>query len=248
MRTAISLRGVGKRFRVEHAHRPHTLHEALTRGFGRLQPADTFWALRDVDLDVEAGSSLGLIGANGAGKSTLLRLIARVGRPDTGTIDVDGHLSALLDLGAGFHPDLTGRENVMVNGVIIGMTRAEVEQRFDDIVAFAELEAFIDNPMRTYSTGMRMRLAFSLAVLAEPSVLLVDEVLAVGDMAFQEKCTDRIAELRARGCTMLLCSHNNELILELCDKAALLETGRLTEVGPAGAVLDAYTRASRRHD
>jgi len=245
---AISVRGVGKRFRVEHAHRPHTLHEALTRGFGRLQPADTFWALRDIDLDVPAGSSLGLIGANGAGKSTLLRLIARVGRPDTGCIEVNGSLSALLDLGAGFHPDLTGRENVIVSGVIIGMRRAEVERRFDEIVAFAELEAFIDNPMRTYSTGMRMRLAFSLAVLAEPAVLLVDEVLTVGDLNFQEKCTNRITELRASGCTMLLCSHDTNLILELCDGAAWLEGGRINRVGAAGEILEAYTRASKRHD
>jgi lipopolysaccharide transport system ATP-binding protein len=207
-----------------------------------------FWALRDIDLDVAAGSSLGLIGANGAGKSTLLRLIARVGRPDTGRIDVNGSLSALLDLGAGFHPDLTGRENVIVSGVIIGMRRAEVERRFDEIVAFAELEAFIDNPMRTYSTGMRMRLAFSLAVLAEPAVLLVDEVLTVGDLNFQEKCTSRIAELRARGCTMLLCSHDTNLILELCDSAAWLEGGRINRVGAAGDILEAYTLASKRHD
>jgi lipopolysaccharide transport system ATP-binding protein len=245
---AVSVHGVGKRFRVHHTHRPQTLHEALARGFNRLQPADTFWALRDVDFDVQAGTSLGLIGANGAGKSTLLRLIARVGRPDTGRIEVRGSLSALLDLGAGFHPDLTGRENVIVNGVIIGMTRMEVERRFDEIVAFAELEAFIDNPMRTYSTGMRMRLAFSLAVLSEPSVLLVDEVLTVGDLAFQEKCTDRITELRSRGCTMLLCSHDANLIVDLCDRAAWLENGRVTRVGPAQDVLDAYTRASRRHD
>jgi lipopolysaccharide transport system ATP-binding protein len=245
---AISVRGVGKRFRVEHAHRPHTLHEALTRGFGRLEPADMFWALRDIDLDVAAGSSLGLIGANGAGKSTLLRLIARVGRPDTGRIEVNGSLSALLDLGAGFHPDLTGRENVIVSGVIIGMRRAEVERRFDEIVAFAELEAFIDNPMRTYSTGMRMRLAFSLAVLAEPAVLLVDEVLTVGDLNFQEKCINRITELRARGCTMLLCSHDNNLILELCDSAAWLEGGRINRAGAAGEILEAYTQASKRHD
>lgn len=205
-------------------------------------------AVKNVSMDVKEGEFVTLIGANGAGKSTLLRLIARVGRPDTGRIEVRGSLSALLDLGAGFHPDLTGRENVIVNGVIIGMTRMEVERRFDEIVAFAELEAFIDNPMRTYSTGMRMRLAFSLAVLSEPSVLLVDEVLTVGDLAFQEKCTDRIAELRSRGCTMLLCSHDANLIVDLCDRAAWLENGRVTRVGPAQDVLDAYTRASRRHD
>jgi lipopolysaccharide transport system ATP-binding protein len=178
----------------------------------------------------------------------MLLLIARVGLPDTCRFEVRCSLSSLLDLGAGFHPDLTGRENVIVNGVIIGMTRMEVERRFDEIVAFAELEAFIDNPMRTYSTGMRMRLAFSLAVLSEPSVLLVDEVLTVGDLAFQEKCTDRITELRSRGCTMLLCSHDANLIVDLCDRAAWLENGRVTRVGPAQDVLDAYTRASRRHD
>ncbi|MGH7502658.1 MAG: ABC transporter ATP-binding protein [Longimicrobiales bacterium] len=247
MMPAISLRGVGKRFRIPHAHRPQTLHEALTRGFGRLEPAHTFWALRDIDFDVESGSSLGLIGANGAGKSTLLRLIAKVGRPDTGTIDVQGRISALLDLGAGFHPDLTGRENVIVSAVIMGMSHAGVVRRFDEIVSFAELEASIDNPLRTYSTGMRMRLAFAVAALGDPAILLVDEVLAVGDVAFQHKCTRRIAEMRAHGCTMVLCSHDTNLILELCDRAVWLERGRIADSGEARPVLEAYTFAAEHH-
>ena len=160
--TAIEVRGVAKQYRVHHAHRPRTLHEALSHGFRRLAPTDTFWALRGVTLEVPVGWSIGLIGANGAGKSTLLRLMAKVGRPDVGTINIHGRMAALLDLGAGFHDDLTGRENVMVAGVISGLTRPEVRQRFDEIVEFSELSEFIDNPVRTYSTGMRLRLAIML--------------------------------------------------------------------------------------
>lgn len=168
MTSAITVRGVSKRFWKYPPHRPSTLHEALVQGFRKLRASETFWALHDVDLDVPYGACLGLVGANGAGKSTLLRLIAHVGRPDAGTIDVRGRLSALLDLGTGFHPDLTGRENVLLGGVIGGLTRSEVRRRFDEIVA-AELESFIDNPLRTFSSGMRLRLAFAVAALTRSS-------------------------------------------------------------------------------
>jgi lipopolysaccharide transport system ATP-binding protein len=241
---AISVRHVSKRFRQYHAHRPHTLHEALTRGFHALGSPEMFWALRDIDFEVPRGVAMGLVGSNGAGKSTLLRLIAQVGRPDSGTIDVGGRVGALLELGTGFHPDLTGRENVLLTGVISGLPRREVKRRFDEIVAFSELESFIDNPLRTFSTGMRLRLAFSVAVLAEPEILLVDEVLVVGDLAFQHKCVRQIQKLRAKGCTLMLCTHDTALIRDLCDSAVWLDAGRIAAAGPALTVLEDYVRAS----
>jgi lipopolysaccharide transport system ATP-binding protein len=241
---AISVRGVSKRFRQYPPHRPSTLHEALARGFGRLRPSTTFWALRDVDLEVPYGATVGLVGANGAGKSTLLRLIAQVGRPDAGKIEVRGRASALLDLGTGFHPDLTGRENVLLGGVISGLSRREVKDRFDEIVAFSELESFIDNPLRTFSTGMRLRLAFAVATLVDPEVLLVDEVLVVGDLPFQHKCVRRIEQLKSKGCTLLLCTHDTVLIRDMCDSAVWLDAGRIMAFGPAQPVIDGYVRAS----
>jgi lipopolysaccharide transport system ATP-binding protein len=241
---AITVRGVSKRFWSYPPHRPSTLHEALVRGFRKLRASETFWALRDVDLDVPYGTSLGLVGANGAGKSTLLRLIAHVGRPDAGTITVGGRLSALLDLGTGFHPDLTGRENVFLGGVIGGLTRGEVRRRFDEIVAFAELESFIDNPLRTFSSGMRLRLAFSVAALTEPEILLVDEVLVVGDLAFQHKCVRRIEDLKMKGCTLVVCTHDPGMVRELCDSAVWLDAGRVAAAGSSAIVVADYTRAA----
>jgi homopolymeric O-antigen transport system ATP-binding protein len=241
---AIAVRHVSKRFRQYHAHRPYTLHEALTGGFRALRSAETFWALRDIDFEVPRGSTIGLVGSNGAGKSTLLRLIAQVGRPDSGRIDVSGRVGALLELGTGFHPDLTGRENVLLAGVISGLLRREVRRRFDEIVAFSELESFIDNPLRTFSTGMRLRLAFSVAVLAEPEILLVDEVLVVGDLAFQHKCVRQIEHLKAKGCTLVLCAHDCGLIRDLCDSAVWLDAGRIAAAGPAPTVLENYRRAA----
>src|SRR5438874_8286664 len=188
MRGTVVVQGLGKQFRRYHRDRPVTLKEAVVRGLRQMKPVEQFWALRELSCSVAAGRTIGVIGGNGAGKSTLLRLIGGVGRPDEGALTVKGRIDALLDLGAGFHPDLTGRENVFISGVINGLTRREVSQQFDSIVAFAELEEFIDSPMRTYSTGMQMRLAFSVATHTHPKVLLIDEVLAVGDLAFQHKC------------------------------------------------------------
>lgn len=237
---AIEVRGVGKRFRRYHPDRPATLKESLTRGLGRLRPTEVFWGLRDVSFDVQPGRMVGLIGHNGAGKSTLLRLIGGVGRPDEGRIRTRGRVGALLDLGAGFHPDLTGRENAYLAGVIAGLTRRDVTRRFDDIVSFAELEAFIDSPLRTYSTGMQMRLAFSVAAHTDPDVLLVDEVLAVGDIAFQRKCLDRIARFQADGCAIVLVSHDAQQVRELCDETLWLRRGQLVAHGSTPDVLDAY--------
>ena len=238
-RGEILVRRVGKVFRRYPEDRPWTLQEAAIRAFRRHR-VEHFWALRDVSFHVAPGRMSGLVGQNGAGKSTLLRLIGGVGRPDEGEVETCGRLGALLELGAGFHPDLTGREGVYVNGVISGLTRRQVDERFDEIVDFAELQEFIHSPLRTYSTGMQMRLAFAVAVHTDPELLLIDEVLAVGDAAFQRKCLDRIARVRSDGCTIVLVSHDARLIRELCDEALWLDGGRVAQAGGAARVVDAY--------
>jgi lipopolysaccharide transport system ATP-binding protein len=240
MPDAIAVQNLGKRFRRYHADRPNTLKEALLRGLRRIRPAEYLWALRDVSFRIPPGRMVGVVGPNGAGKSTLLRLIGGVGLPDEGSVTVRGRIGALLDLGTGFHPDLTGHENVFVNGVISGLTRHEVARRFDSIVAFAELEEFIDNPLRTYSTGMQMRLGFAVAAHTDPEILLIDEILAVGDLAFQRKCLERIAQFKDQGCTIVLVSHDAGSIQRLCDEALWLRQGKLVACGPADVVAGQY--------
>jgi lipopolysaccharide transport system ATP-binding protein len=183
---------------------------------------------------------LGVLGRNGAGKSTLLKLLGAIDIPDEGQLSVHGHVGALLTLGAGFHPDLTGRENVFVSGVVHGLTRADVRQRFDSIVDFAELEEFIDSPLRIYSTGMTMRLGFAVAIHMEPEVLLIDEVLAVGDVSFQRKCIERIERFKSAGCTIILISHDPNSIRKLCDEVIWLDAGQLVAHGAADAVVEQY--------
>ena len=209
-------------------------------GNRRARGADLFWALRNVSFEIQPGRMVGIIGPNGAGKSTLLRLIGGIGQPDEGSLVVNGRVAGLLELGAGFHPDLTGRENVFVTGVVGGLTRAEVAKRFDSIVAFAELERFIDSPLRTYSSGMYMRLAFSVAVHVQPDVLLVDEVLAVGDLEFQGKCLERIAEFKRNGSTIVLVTHDANTVRDLCDEAVWLDEGEVAEYGEAREVASHY--------
>ena len=240
MNNAIVVKGLSKQYYQYPADRPWTLHETLVRGFRRIRPHERFWALRDVSFSITPGRVVGIMGSNGSGKSTLLRLIAGVGRPDTGSIQVNQRIAGLLDLGTGFHPELTGRENVFVNGVISGLTRSEVRQNFDSIVAFAELESFIDNPIRTYSTGMQMRLGFAIAIHAHPELLLIDEILSVGDHAFQHKCLDRIAQFKADGCTILIVSHDTGQFHEFCDEAIWLNKGHLAAMGPVGSVVEKY--------
>jgi lipopolysaccharide transport system ATP-binding protein len=240
MRWAISIQGVSRVYRRYHADRAWTWQEALVRGWRTRPAAELFWALREVSVNIAPGRMVGVIGQNGAGKSTLLRLVGGVGRPDAGRIEVHGRLGALLELGAGFHHELTGRENVNIGGVISGLTKAEVARRFDAIVSFAELENFIDSPLRTYSSGMVMRLAFAVAAHIEPEVLLIDEVLSVGDLAFQEKSLKRIRDFNANGCTILLVSHNTDLVSQLCDEVVWLRAGRLVAYGPAEEVTEAY--------
>ena len=243
MSNAIVVQGVSKQFRRYHLNRPWTLQEAIQRGLRRLRPTQYFWALHDVSFVVPPGCVVGVIGPNGAGKSTLLRLIGGVGRADAGKIEVNGKVGALLDLGAGFHPELTGRENVLVSGVIGGLTRREVAQRFDSIIDFSELSEFIDYPLHTYSTGMQMRLAFAIAVHVKPEILLIDEVLSVGDFPFQRKCLDRIARFKSHGCTIVLVSHETGLIRDLCDEVLWLEGGRLITHGPSERIVDQYLAA-----
>jgi lipopolysaccharide transport system ATP-binding protein len=238
------LRGVGKRFPVHHQPPARSVKEAALGGFRELRRRRWQWALRDVDLDVAAGTSLGLIGHNGAGKSSLLRLMGGVGRPTTGTIDVGGTVGALLELGTGFHPELSGRESALLALLIAGCTRREAQALLPAVAEFAELEAHLDQPLRTYSSGMAARLAFAVATSAEPDLLLVDEVLAVGDLAFQQRCLARIEAHRRRGATVVLVSHDPALVADTCEEVAWLDHGRLVARGPTEAVLEAYVAAN----
>jgi ABC-type polysaccharide/polyol phosphate transport system ATPase subunit len=205
-----------------------------------LRPDETFSALRDVSVDVPAGRTLGVIGRNGSGKSTLLKLVAGITKPTTGTVRVNGRISALIELGAGFHPEISGRENVFINGIMLGLSKREVARRFDEIVEFAELEDFIDAPVKTYSSGMYMRLGFAVAVHVDPDVLLVDEVLAVGDEAFTHKCLDKFAEFKRRGKTILLVTHALGLVERFCDEALWLDAGQKRAMGDPKRVAGAY--------
>lgn len=228
---AIEVRGVSKRFRLS-TDKYQSLKERLIH-FGRGTTTD-FWALRDIDLDVEEGTTLGLIGHNGSGKSTLLKCIAGLLQPTGGEIRTAGRIAALLELGAGFHPELTGRENVYLNASILGLSRREIDQRFDEMVGFAELEQFIDQQVRHYSSGMYVRLGFAVAVNVDPDILLVDEVLAVGDEAFQRKCLDRVRQFQREGRTIIFVSHAADLVRQICDQAAVLDHGDLVFAGGAG--------------
>lgn len=241
MYTAILVENLGKRFNRYHSEKPVTLMEAALSGLRKIKPVDDFWALRRVCFEVAAGEMLGVIGHNGAGKSTLLHLLGKVAHPTEGRITMRGRVGALLDLGAGFHGDLTGRENIFVTAIVAGLRRREVARRFDKIVEFAELESFIDNPVRTYSTGMTMRLAFSVAVHTDPHILLVDEFLSVGDIAFQNKCLDRIAQMKAQGCAIVLVSHDAGQVGRLCDRALWLKQGTVMAYGEPTVVVGQYT-------
>ena len=243
MAGTIIVEGLSKRFRHWEPNQAMTMQELVLKGF-RWRRRDFFWALAEVSFQVNPGRMVGIMGFNGAGKSTLLRLVAGVGRPTTGRIDVRGRLGAIIDLGVGFNSELTGRENIFISGVCSGLTRQEVTQRFDSIVAFSELSDFLDYPLRTYSTGMRMRLAFAVASHIDPEVLLIDEVLAVGDLAFQRKCMNRLKGFKRDGCTGLIVSHAPQSVLALCDDAIWLDRGRVVAYGPALKVVTQYVEAT----
>jgi homopolymeric O-antigen transport system ATP-binding protein len=239
MTDAIVLEHVGVRYRAPD-ERIHSLKEYTIRWIqGKIKHRD-FWALQDINLNIPRGEALGLIGHNGAGKSTLSKLVARVLKPNTGRIVVRGHVAPLLEFGAGFHPELTGRENVYLNGALLGFSRGEMEDKFNRIVDFAELWDFIDAPMRTYSTGMWARLGFAVATDVKPDILIIDEVLSVGDESFQRKSAARMQEFRDLGATILFVSHNMSTIEEMCHRAVWLDHGHLMEVGEPKKVIEIY--------
>jgi ABC-2 type transport system ATP-binding protein len=241
MKSAISIDNVSKKFRLYHEKNQY-LKTTLLRG-GRSRYED-FWAVQDVSFEIPVGSTFGIIGSNGSGKSTLLKCLAGILTPDKGTLTVNGRLSALLELGAGFHPELSGRENIFLNGAILGMTQKEINLRLDDIVDFSGLDHFIDTPVKNYSSGMVVRLGFSIAANVEPEILLIDEVLAVGDAEFQQRCYEKIERFRQDGRTIVLVSHGLSQIEQMCDTVAWLEKSHLKELGPSFEVVQKYNGAS----
>ncbi|MFN8498728.1 MAG: ABC transporter ATP-binding protein [Anaerolineae bacterium] len=238
-RPAVVFEHVSKRF-ILHHDRPRSFQEWLVRRFRPNDDTEEFWALRDVSFSVGRGEAVAFVGTNGAGKSSLLKLINGILTPTEGAVIVDGRISALLELGAGFHPDLTGRENVYLNGSILGLDRRTIDHLYPHIVKFAEIEDFIDMPVKHYSSGMYMRLGFAVAIHAEPDILLVDEVLAVGDAAFQAKCMHRILDLKKRGVTIIIVSHDLEAVRKLCNRVFWLQNSRVRQAGPPSQVLAAY--------
>ncbi|MFM7127423.1 MAG: ABC transporter ATP-binding protein [Actinomycetota bacterium] len=240
---AVEVRDLWKSYRLYH-ERNQYLKAAILRG--RRSRFEEFWALKGVSLEIPSGMTLGVIGSNGSGKSTFLKCLTGILTPERGEVKVHGRVSALLELGAGFHPELSGRENVFLNGAILGLTRREILNRFDAIVEFAGLEDFIDSPVKNYSSGMYVRLGFAVAAHVEPEILLIDEVLAVGDESFQRKCAERIEEFRREGRTIVFVSHGLNLVEQLCESVAWIDHGELKEIGPAGIVISAYQGLSHQ--
>jgi ABC-2 type transport system ATP-binding protein len=235
---AIRVEGLWKNFRVYH-ERNRNIKSTVLRG--RRARFEEFWALRDVGFTVNQGATVGVIGSNGSGKTTLLKCLTGIYEPERGAVHIDGNIAALLELGAGFHPELSGAENIYLNGSIMGMSKKEIDAKFDSIVEFAGLEQFIDTPVKNFSSGMVVRLGFSIATHVEPEVLLIDEILAVGDQAFQRKSTEKIEQFRREGRTILVVSHSLGLVQQLCDTVVWLEKGQLKMTGPAADVIAAYT-------
>jgi lipopolysaccharide transport system ATP-binding protein len=266
MSIVIRVENLGKRYRLGMAPQADTLAESVARSLAgpfrrlasrgrngnhrspQLEQADHVWALRGVSFDVEEGQVLGVIGRNGAGKSTLLKILSRITEPTEGQVTIHGRVGSLLEVGTGFHPELTGRENVYLNGAILGMKQAEIERKFDEIVAFSEVEQFIDTPVKRYSSGMYLRLAFAVAAHLEPDILVVDEVLAVGDAEFQRKCLGKMNDVAEQGRTVLFVSHNMSAIMRLTQEAIVLERGRLVLRAPSDRAVDYYLSAGHSSD
>ena len=240
---AITASGLGKRYRLSH-HSGRRSLDRVARMFHRASTDEVFWALRDVSFDVKSGEVIGFIGLNGAGKSTLMKILSRITEPTEGRAVINGRTGTLLEVGTGFHPELTGRENIYLSGAILGMRRAEIDRKFDEITAFAEVERFLDTPVKRYSSGMYVRLAFAVAAHLESEVLLVDEVLAVGDVAFQKKCLGKMSEVGRQGRTVLFVSHNMVAVQNLCQRVLWLREGRLEADGPTSDVVRRYLSAS----
>jgi len=237
---AIRVEGLGKQFRIGTPERYRTLRDTVTdtisapfrflrNGGSAKAPADTIWALKDISFDVKVGEVVGIIGRNGSGKSTLLKILSRITEPTEGHAEIHGRVGSLLEVGTGFHPELTGRENIFLNGAILGMAKAEIQRKFDEIVAFSEVDKFIDTPVKHYSSGMYLRLAFAVAAHMEPEILIVDEVLAVGDQKFQEKCLSKMDEVGRQGRTVLFVSHSMSSIQSLCQRVIVLERGKVKQ-------------------
>lgn len=242
---AVRVEGLWKRFRIPHERR-NTILDALAGILGgRPLSYEEFWALRDISFSLREGESLGIVGPNGSGKSTLLKVMARILRPDRGRVEVKGRVAPILELGVGFHPDLSVRENVLVYGSIMGLRNSYVKGRMDSILQFSGLERFRDAKLKNLSSGMQMRLGFSVAIETDPDIFLVDEALAVGDMEFQRKCLDKFREFRAEGRTIILVSHALDLIREFCDKGLFLLGGEVAGFGEAGAVVEEYARRAQ---
>jgi len=251
---AIRVQNVSKCFRLGEVERYRTLRDTLTRVGRRFLGREAssapvhrhsskdneFWALKDISFDVKHGDVVGIIGRNGAGKSTLLKILSRITEPTSGRAELNGRVGSLLEVGTGFHPELTGRENIYLNGAILGMTRVEIKAKFDEIVAFSEIEKFLDTPVKRYSSGMYVRLAFAVAAHLEPEILIVDEVLAVGDAAFQSKCLGRISAVAREGRTVLFVSHNMAAVQDLCSSAILLAGGQVQKIGAVAETIRAY--------
>ena len=234
---AVSVDQLSKRFRL-YKERNQTIKSAIMRG--RRSVHEDFWALRDVSFQVPTGSTFGLIGSNGSGKSTLLKCLSKIYYPESGSITANGKLAALLEVGSGFHHELSGRENIYLNGSILGMSKKEIDGKFDYIVDFSGVEKFIDQPVKNYSSGMYVRLGFSVAISVAPDILVVDEVLAVGDAEFQEKCRQKFAEFKRAGKTVILVSHSMETVQQMCDHAAWLKNGSMEKAGEAEPTIRAY--------
>ena len=263
MSTVIAAESLSKKYIIGHQpqERFTTLRDALANGARRFthklrhpfsapenDPAhEEFWALRDVCFDIQQGDRVGIIGRNGAGKSTLLKILSRITEPTSGKVSIKGRVASLLEVGTGFHPELTGRENIFLNGAILGMSKAEIKNKFDEIVDFAEVEKFIDTPVKRYSSGMYVRLAFAVAAHLEPEILILDEVLAVGDAQFQQKCMGRMGEASQQGKTVIFVSHNMDAISALCNKGIILDKGRITYEGEVGEALKTYMASNNKN-
>ncbi len=245
---AISIENISKKYILNHKKKKfQNLKESISGFLGELftskdeeEIKEVFWALQNVSFDIEQGDRIGIVGSNGAGKSTLLKILSRITEPTNGQVKVNGRMASLLEVGTGFHPDLTGRENIFLNGAILGMKQQEIKRQFDEIVSFAGIEKFLDTPVKRYSSGMYVRLGFAIAAHLEPEILIVDEVLAVGDSEFQKKCLGKMKDVSSSGRTILFVSHNSTAIQGLCNKAAFLQKGNLVKYGEVGEVLHDY--------
>jgi lipopolysaccharide transport system ATP-binding protein len=255
---AVSVSGIGKRYTINGARNQSSLAEQIQRylPFGRpraavapeltlAEDATEFWALRDVSLEVPEGEVLGILGRNGSGKSTLMKILARITAPTTGTVRMTGRIGAMLEVGTGFHPDFTGRENIFLNGAILGLPRAEIARHIDEIIEFSEIGAFIDNPVKRYSSGMFLRLAFSVLAHLDADVMLIDEITAVGDAGFARKSLDKIRQMVRSGRTVLFISHDMEAVRQLCDRCIVLDHGRIQETGEVDRCIRTYEALSR---